>query len=93
MNKRYKTLFIISVILAGFFSLFASSSPDGLEKVAEDKGFIARALEYPSKVFMPDYELDIFGNDYLAVVFAGVIGTIVVFGFIYFAMRPIAIKK
>ncbi|MFA6524900.1 MAG: PDGLE domain-containing protein [Patescibacteria group bacterium] len=93
MNRRYKILLLVSILSASVVSLFASSSPDGLEKVAEDKGFIVKALNYPSKVLMPDYELNIFGNDYLAVAFAGMIGTIIVFAFVYFALRPIAIKK
>jgi cobalt/nickel transport protein len=93
MNKKYITLFCISIVLAGIFSSFASSSPDGLEKVAVDKGFITRALEYPLQVFMPDYEMPVFENGYLAVAFAGIVGTALVFLFVYFTIRPLAIKK
>ncbi|MDD5747866.1 MAG: PDGLE domain-containing protein [Actinomycetota bacterium] len=35
----------VSIVLATFVSPFASSSPDGLEKVAEDKGFGKKAEE------------------------------------------------
>jgi len=37
--------FIASLFLAGIVSFYASSHPDGLEKVAEDIGFIETAKE------------------------------------------------
>ncbi|MDI6873466.1 PDGLE domain-containing protein [Candidatus Solincola sp.] len=37
--------FLVSVALALLVSPWASSAPDGLEKVAEDKGFIEKAEE------------------------------------------------
>ncbi|MFI6293464.1 energy-coupling factor ABC transporter permease [Nonomuraea sp. NPDC050790] len=36
----------VTLILAGVVSFFASSSPDGLERVAEDKGFIDQAADH-----------------------------------------------
>lgn len=52
MNSRRKSLMVfilaglaLSVALALIVSPWASSSPDGLEKVAEDKGFIDKAEE------------------------------------------------
>ena len=39
-RKFYIGGFIVSLFLAGVVSFYASSSPDGLEKVAEDIGFI-----------------------------------------------------
>lgn len=48
--KRSRTFFavalLITLVLAGVVSMFASSSPDGLEKVAEDKGFSDTAQEH-----------------------------------------------
>ena len=38
--------FIASLFLAGVVSFYASSSPDGLEKVAGDIGFIDSAKEH-----------------------------------------------
>lgn len=78
MNKKYIYFGIIALIIGGFISLFASSSPDGLEKVAEDKGFIAAALDYPFSTIMPDYAFPI-NNEYLATSLAGIIGTIFTF--------------
>ncbi|WP_281356398.1 energy-coupling factor ABC transporter permease [Acrocarpospora macrocephala] len=37
---------IVSLLLAGVVSFFASSSPDGLERVAEDKGFLGQASDH-----------------------------------------------
>ncbi|MBU0613622.1 PDGLE domain-containing protein [Patescibacteria group bacterium] len=93
MNKKYIVLLIVSVLLAGVISLFASSSPDGLERVAEEKGFITSALKYPLQVFMPDYELGIVNNSHLAVMLAGILGTVAVFIFVYFTVRTLSIKK
>ncbi|MFB4272083.1 energy-coupling factor ABC transporter permease [Nonomuraea sp. GTA35] len=36
----------VTLVLAGVVSFFASSSPDGLEAVAEDKGFIDQAADH-----------------------------------------------
>ncbi|MFE9137087.1 energy-coupling factor ABC transporter permease [Streptomyces sp. NPDC007355] len=37
---------VTALVLAGFVSFYASASPDGLEKVAADKGFDAKAEEH-----------------------------------------------
>jgi cobalt/nickel transport protein len=48
--------FIASLFLAGVVSFYASSHPDGLEKVAEDIGFIETAKENTnSDVILSDY--------------------------------------
>ena len=36
----------LTLLLAGIVSFFASSSPDGLEAVAEDKGFLDQATDH-----------------------------------------------
>lgn len=90
MNKKYSLLALTSLLITGILSLFASASPDGLEKVAEEKGFIAKALEYPLTVFMPDYALSGTSNEYLATALAGVLGTIIVFLFVYFLVRGLS---
>jgi len=93
MNKRYLYLILISFLVAGIISLFASSAPDGLEKVAEDKGFIVQALEYPFRTLMPDYLIPEVDNEYLAAVFAGIMGIVIVFLFVYFISRAIVIRR
>ncbi|OGO09652.1 MAG: hypothetical protein A2Y61_03455 [Chloroflexi bacterium RBG_13_60_13] len=63
-------------------SPLASGSPDGLERVAEDKGFIEEAREAPYTL-IADYLLPGVENEALATILAGLIGTIAVFGLIY----------
>ena len=45
-RKFYIGGFIVSLFLAGVVSFYASSSPDGLEKVAGDIGFIETAKDH-----------------------------------------------
>jgi hypothetical protein len=63
-------------------SPLASPWPDGLEKVAEDKGFIGAALE-PAFEVIPDYVFPGLGNEALATILAGLVGTLVLFGLGY----------
>ncbi|MFC4117451.1 energy-coupling factor ABC transporter permease [Nonomuraea zeae] len=48
--RRYRKFLLggvgVTVVLAGIVSFFASSSPDGLEAVAENKGFIDQATDH-----------------------------------------------
>jgi hypothetical protein len=60
-------------------SPLASPWPDGLEKVAEDKGFIGAALE-PAFEVIPDYVFPGLGNEALATILAGLVGTLILFG-------------
>jgi cobalt/nickel transport protein len=48
MNKSEILLsLILAIVLIFFISPFASKKPDGLERVAEDKGFLSRAEGKP----------------------------------------------
>lgn len=71
----------VAVGLAVGLSPYASSSPDGLEKVAEDKAFIddgkLHALQEDSPV--PDYAFPGIENERLATAAAGFVGTLIVF--------------
>jgi len=57
----------------------ASSWPDGLERVAEDKGFIEVALE-PFFKIIPDYVFPGVHSEALATILAGLLGTLILFG-------------
>jgi cobalt/nickel transport protein len=70
----------LAIILALVISPFASSSPDGLEKVAEDKGFIDKAQDTWTKAPLPDYTVPGIKNEGLSTGLAGVIGVVAVFG-------------
>jgi len=77
-NKEIKIILIVSLLVGGVISLFASSFPDGLEKVAEDKGFINQGFSYISGI-MPDYIFPGIENEMMATSLAGIWGTLLVF--------------
>ena len=67
-------LITLAVVL---LSPFASASPDGLERVAEDLGFINIAQSAPYEV-IPDYTIPFLGTAPISTIVAGVIGVLVV---------------
>ena len=93
-RKFYASALLISALLAGGLSFYASSSPDGLEKVAEDIGFIQTAKEHTnSRGTLADYGVKGIENERASVGVAGVIGvvgTAIVagFGFRLLARKP-----
>ena len=70
----------LSLVMAGFISYYASSSPDGLESVAESEGFIDSAQD-SAAVDSPlsDYGLMNVTDERLSVGLAGVIGVAITF--------------
>lgn len=70
---------IIALILAILISPFASPWPDGLEKVAEDKGFIEEAFEEGVWKYspIPDYAFPGVGSEVITTALAGLIGTLI----------------
>lgn len=77
-----KSWWIIGLIVALAVTLvspLASPWPDGLERVAEDQGFIDLAQESFYEV-IPDYVLPLVANEALATILGGMIGVLVVFG-------------
>jgi len=79
--KWWHYALIISLLIA-VLSPLASSSPDGLEKVAENKGFIGLAQSAPFQV-IADYVFPGIENEAVATILAGLLGTIVIFGVVY----------
>ncbi len=69
---------VIALALA-VASPLASAHPDGLEWVAEQKGFLDMAQGSIYRI-IPDYVFPGIRNEALATILAGVIGTLVVFG-------------
>ena len=72
---------LVAAGLALVVSGFASSSPDGLERVAEDKGFLETARDH---VFadgpLADYAVKGVGNERLSTGLSGLIGVLITFG-------------
>ena len=83
-RKFYIAGFIVSLFLAGVVSFYASSDPDGLEKVAGDIGFIETAKDHANADgTLADYGVKGIENERASVGVAcviGVIGTAVVAG-------------
>jgi cobalt/nickel transport protein len=69
--------FIASLFLAGVVSFYASSNPDGLEKVAQDIGFIETAEDHTyAEGALADYGVKGVENPRLSTGLAGVIGVV-----------------
>ena len=68
----------VAVGLATAASPFASSAPDGLEKVAADKAFVDESRQHASPA--TDYAVPGVDNPRLATGLAGFAGTLIVFG-------------
>jgi hypothetical protein len=60
-------------------SPLASAHPDGLEWVAEQKGFL-EAARGPLYQIIPDYTFPGISNAALATIMAGIVGVLLVFG-------------
>ncbi len=78
--RHYLGLLVVGIgiaLLVTAFAPFASSEPDGLEKVAENEGFIAEAEDAPYEV-MAGYVLPGVDNEDLATILAGIVGVLVV---------------
>jgi hypothetical protein len=73
-------------VVVALFSPWASSHPDGLERVAEDEGFLEKA-EDPSYEIIPDYTFPGVENERVATILSGLVGIAIVaglgFGFMY----------
>jgi cobalt/nickel transport system permease protein len=76
---------VVATLLA-LVSPLASGDPDGLERVAEDIGFLDRAQDAPYQI-VPDYVLPGVPNEALATILAGVLGLLIVFGVTYLVGR------
>ncbi|MGC0340106.1 energy-coupling factor ABC transporter permease [Streptomyces sp. SLBN-8D4] len=90
-RKVWITGLVTSLVLAGFVSFYASASPDGLEKVAADKGIDARTEKHAtSDSPLADYGVRDVGNARLSGGLAGVIGvgvTVVAGSTVFWAVR------
>ena len=77
----------VSLLLAIFISPFASSSPDGLERVAEDKAFLEKAEAPGATIWehspIPDYAFPGVKNEGVATALAGLLGTGGIFALAY----------
>jgi hypothetical protein len=82
MKRKWWIVGLLIALAVTLISPLASAWPDGLERVAEDKGFIEDAQDAPYEV-IPDYVFPGVGNEAVATILAGIVGTLVVFGLAY----------
>lgn len=82
MKSKWWLISLLVCLAVACLSPLASSSPDGLERVAEDEGFIGLAGEAPFQI-IADYVFPGMENEALATILAGIIGTLILFGVAY----------
>jgi cobalt/nickel transport system permease protein len=74
----WATVGLVIALAVTLFAPLASEHPDGLERVAEDLGFIDLALDAPYEI-IPDYALPgISDESPMATILAGIVGVLVV---------------
>ena len=80
-NRSIWLILGISLLMALILSPFASSSPDGLEKVAQTKGFSHRGEQWSLWNHAPlrDYAIPWIKNEKISTAFSGLLGTLAIF--------------
>ena len=83
---------VLSLVIAGVVSFYADPNPDGLERVAEDQGFIENAQDSANAdIVTADYGIAGIEDERLSVGLAGALGVIVMaavaFGLFWFLGR------
>jgi cobalt/nickel transport system permease protein len=91
-GRGWVTAGIVISLLVVLLSPLASAFPDGLERVAEDIGFIDTAQSAPYEI-LPDYTVPFLGETPLSTIVAGIIGLLVVLGLAYGAGRALQKKS
>ena len=93
-KKFYISGILATIFLSGTLSFYASSSPDGLEKVADKIGFIENAKDHNnSDGVLADYGVKGIENPRLSVGIAGVIGVAITGGVAYLLFLGLAKRK
>lgn len=85
MNEQNKSKLVfygllIAVSLVVFIAPFASKSPDGLERVASDKGFIEKGETAVLNPPLSDYFFPYIKDRRLSTALSGVVGVVIAFG-------------
>lgn len=78
--SRSLSFLLVALVVAAFLAPWASPYPDGLERVAEDQGFLEQSEGRELiQGLMPDYLFPGIGNEKLATAIAGISGTVLTF--------------
>jgi cobalt/nickel transport system permease protein len=94
-SRANRTWWIVGLAIAALvvivFAPLASSDPDGLERVAEDLGFLGTALDALYSI-IPDYTVPgVEGN--LSTILAGLIGVAIVFAVMFGVGKLLARRR
>jgi cobalt/nickel transport system permease protein len=73
---------------AVLLSPLASADPDGLEKVAEDLGFLGAGQSAPYNI-LPDYTIPLLGETALSTIAAGAVGALLALGLVILIGRSL----
>jgi hypothetical protein len=92
MRIRWWHIGLLLSLIVALLSPLASSSPDGLERVAEDKGFVEKAIGSALNV-IPDYTFPGIENEAISTIVAGLIGTIIMFALVYAIGRLVRARR
>ena len=103
MTEKKSYIFVLvgiiaSLVIAMFVSSFASAFPDGLEKVAENLGFIDKAEEVVAErnFLIPDYTFGAVDNELWQTSLAGLFGVLIIlaiFGIVYLIYKAAGKKE
>ena len=85
MSVRWWVVGYVIAVAVTLLAPFASGSPDGLERVAEDTGFIERAQDAPYAI-IADYVMPGIQNEGVATILAGIIGVTIIYALVAGAM-------
>jgi hypothetical protein len=92
MKSKWWLIALAICLAVACLAPLASSSPDGLERVAEDEGFLGLGEDAPYQV-IADYVFPGIENEALATILAGIVGTLVLFGVAYGVAWLITLRK
>ncbi len=82
MKSKWWIIGLSIALLLAVISPIASKFPDGLDRFAEDNNFVDKASE-PAFMVVPDYSFPGIDNEATATIVAGLLGTLLLFGFVF----------
>ncbi|MFC1997378.1 energy-coupling factor ABC transporter permease [Chloroflexota bacterium] len=83
---------IVVTMVVILLTPFASGDPDGLERVAEDLGFLETGQSAPFEI-LSDYTIPFLGETGISTIIAGIVGAVLVLGLIFLLGRNLRKPK
>lgn len=80
MKSKWWLIGLAIALILAVLSPIASNYPDGLDRFAEDHEFVDKAVG-PAFAVIPDYSFPGIQNEAVATIIAGLLGTLLLFGF------------